>query len=457
MSSEIAIDVRGLGKSYPMYARPHHRLLELLLGQRGGRWRREHRALHDVSFQVRRGETLGIVGRNGSGKSTLLQILCGTLAPTDGEVVVRGRVAALLELGAGFNPEFSGRENVFLNGTVLGLTRAEVEARFDRIVAFADIGDFIDQPVRTYSSGMYVRLAFAVAIHVDPDILVVDEALAVGDEAFQRKCFARIEKLREQGCTILFVSHSAGTVIEICDRALLMDRGEAIAQGTPRELIAMYQKLVHAPADKTASVRQWIVEGARGSAGRPESAPPARMEAAAPDHAKPTEAEWDASLESLAPMEYERRGAHIVDARIEDAEGRKVNVLHAARRYVLRYRVAFDAVGVGVRFGMMIRTITGVDVSGVVSATPGEAIPVVDAASELDVAIAFRTLLAPGTYFVSMGVLGRFEGAEVFIDRRVDALAFRIVADDRWLGTGLVDLEVQTTYQVLPARSGAAA
>ena len=191
---------------------------------------------------MNKGETLGIIGRNGSGKSTLLQIICGILLATSGRVEVNGKVSALLELGAGFNPEYTGRQNVYIKGSILGLTTKAIEARFDDIMAFADIGDFINQPVKTYSSGMAVRLAFAVAISVDPDILIVDEALAVGDAAFQRKCFARIKHIQESGSTILFVSHGAGTVIELCSRALLLEKGELIASGSPKQVISHYHR-----------------------------------------------------------------------------------------------------------------------------------------------------------------------------------------------------------------------
>jgi lipopolysaccharide transport system ATP-binding protein len=445
MSSEIAIAVQGLGKTYPMYARPYHRLFELLLGRRDGRWRREHRALRDVSFEVKRGETLGIIGRNGSGKSTLLQILCGTLEATEGDVIVNGRVAALLELGAGFNPEFTGRENVFLYGTVLGLTREQVAQRFEAIERFADIGAFIDEPVRTYSSGMFVRLAFAVAIHVDPDVLIVDEALSVGDEAFQRKCFGRIAQLRDGGCTILFVSHSAGTVIEICDRALLMDGGEAIAHGAPRELIAQYQKLIHSSGEHAALVRDKIVKSSRMYRLEPSEFPaPARgvLNVAPHDDGD----DWDANLEAAPGVEYERRGATIRGARLETSEGRRVNVCRQGARYLLRYRIDFDRMSTGVRFGMMLRTVTGVDVCGAVSSLPADAIAVIDAGLGIDATIEFRCQLAPGTYFVSMGVLGREAASEVFLDRRVDALSFRVVQCESWLGTGLVDMDVETRY-----------
>ena len=237
--SSSAIAVRALGKRYEMYARPHHRLMQMLL--RGRRnFFREFWALRHVSFEIARGETVGIVGRNGSGKSTLLQLITGTLTPTEGDVEVRGRIAALLELGSGFNPEFTGRENVFLNGAILGISRAEMQAAMASIEDFAGIGDFIDQPVKQYSSGMMVRLAFSVAIHVTPDILLVDETLAVGDVAFQSKCLDRIRRLQEGGTAILLVSHAPNTIIEFCSRAVYLDHGSVVNAGPCREVLEQY-------------------------------------------------------------------------------------------------------------------------------------------------------------------------------------------------------------------------
>jgi lipopolysaccharide transport system ATP-binding protein len=238
-ASDLAIAVQNIGKMYHIYDRPHDRLKQMLW--RGARtYGRDFWALRHVSFAVSRGETFGVIGRNGSGKSTLLQIITGVLAPTEGEARVNGRVAALLELGSGFNPEFTGRENVFLNGAILGLEHAEIEARFDEIVAFADIGSFIDQPVKLYSSGMMVRLAFAVQSCIEPDILIVDEALAVGDIFFQQKCHRRIDALRERGSAILFVSHSMVDIRQYCQRALLLNNGEAVALGPSTDVVARY-------------------------------------------------------------------------------------------------------------------------------------------------------------------------------------------------------------------------
>ncbi len=252
MSSEIAIQVEHLSKCYAIYSKPQDRLKQSLLprvqrlvGRQPRQYYREFWALQDVSFEVRRGETVGIIGRNGSGKSTLLQMICGTLTPTGGSIRTNGRVAALLELGAGFNPEFTGRENVYLNASILGLSTEEIDDRFADIVAFADIGDFVDQPVKSYSSGMYVRLAFAVIAHVDADILVIDEALAVGDAFFTQKCMRFMRRFMETG-TVLFVSHDTAAVINLCHKALWLDQGRSLFQGTPKEaaeryLAAMYE------------------------------------------------------------------------------------------------------------------------------------------------------------------------------------------------------------------------
>lgn len=246
-SDEVAIRVTHLGKRYEIYDAPRDRLRQFIwprLQRRAGRtvrqYFREFRALEDVSFEVKKGETVGIIGRNGSGKSTLLQILCGTLAPSSGSVWSHGRVAALLELGAGFNPEFTGRENIFMNAAILGLTRAQTAACFDQIVAFAEIGEHLEQPVKTYSSGMYMRLAFSIAVAVAPDILVVDEALSVGDIAFQNKCMARIREMSENGTTILFVSHDLSTTQVICNRVIWLDQGRLIQAGDPVQVSRDY-------------------------------------------------------------------------------------------------------------------------------------------------------------------------------------------------------------------------
>jgi lipopolysaccharide transport system ATP-binding protein len=245
-SNDIAIRVHGLSKCYGIYANPRDRLkqfilprLQRLIGQTPKQYFREFWALKDVSFEIKRGETVGIIGRNGSGKSTLLQMICGTLNPTSGSIQTNGRIAALLELGSGFNPEFTGRENVYMNASVLGLSNEEIDARFDDIVAFADIGDFIEQPVKTYSSGMMVRLAFAVIAHVDADILVVDEALAVGDAFFTQKCMRFLRKFMKNG-TVLFVSHDTDGIKNLCNYAVWIEKGQVIQEGAPKDVCELY-------------------------------------------------------------------------------------------------------------------------------------------------------------------------------------------------------------------------
>lgn len=237
MSSETVIAVKDVGKAFRLYKRPQDRLLERIFPKR--EYAREFHALANVSFTINKGETVGIIGRNGSGKSTLLQLICGTLTPTLGQITVHGRVAALLELGAGFNPEFTGRENVYMNGAILGLSKADIEKRLDDIFAFAEIGEFIDQPVKTYSSGMYVRLAFAVIAHVDADILIIDEALAVGDALFTQKCMRFLRKFREKG-TILFVSHDSAAVTNLCQRAIWLHQGRIHEQGEAKTVCESY-------------------------------------------------------------------------------------------------------------------------------------------------------------------------------------------------------------------------
>lgn len=257
MCSDIAISVKDLTKTYRVFGHPSHRIKQMLTFGRA-RFYREFTALQDVSFEVKKGETVGIIGRNGSGKSTLLQLICGILKPTSGKVQVNGRISALLELGSGFNPEFTGRENIYFQGAVMGLSREEMDARFDEIVSFADIGEFIEQPVRTYSSGMYVRLAFAVAVSVEPDILVVDEALAVGDMAFQRKCFERIRQLlSNKRCIVLLVSHDLRQVERFCSRVILFQNGQAVADGPARDVCQKYyDQMSGAMKDESAQYKE---------------------------------------------------------------------------------------------------------------------------------------------------------------------------------------------------------
>ncbi len=254
-NNDIVLSVKNVSKCYEMYGKPSHRLWQTLsMGRKT--FYKEFWALRDINFEIKKGECVGIIGRNGAGKSTLLQIITGTLQPTAGSVEVKGRVAALLELGSGFNPEFTGRENVYMNASILGLTKAEIDARFDEIVTFADIGDFIEQPVKTYSSGMMVRLAFAVQVVVEPDILIVDEALAVGDALFQRKCYARMEQLIEKGMTLILVTHDTDTVKRICKRTIFLKSGQQAFDGSAEDGVLEYMRYLFPVENNTVSQKE---------------------------------------------------------------------------------------------------------------------------------------------------------------------------------------------------------
>ncbi|RDS88156.1 ABC transporter ATP-binding protein [Pseudomonas fluorescens] len=437
----MAIKVNGVNKCFHIYDSPRDRFLQMFNGRRK-KYFREFWALRDISFVVKKGETVGIIGRNGSGKSTLLQIICGTLTPTAGEVLTSGRVAALLELGSGFNPDFSGRENVYMNAAVLGLSREETDSRFSEIEAFAEIGDFIDQPVKSYSSGMMVRLAFAVAINVDPQILIVDEALSVGDELFQRKCFARIEAIKANGATILFVSHSGSTIVELCDRAILLDNGDKLTEGAPKNVIGKYQKLLYAPADKVESIR--AIVSAEGDV----ALTTLNVMAGSSQHtlSKNNIAEiedfYDPHLKSQSELSYESHGAVIDSPQIVNLAGEPVNCLTRGRTYRYTYKVNFSVAATGLRFGMMIKTLAGVELGGAVTAmSPQDAISYVSPGTVVQVEFAFECSLNPGTYFVNAGALGSVRGDETYLHRLLDACLFRVLPVSEQLATGVVDFK----------------
>lgn len=440
MSSEFAISVHDLSKCFHIYDKPRDRLFQMLARDRK-QYFREFWALRGVSFDIRKGETVGIVGRNGSGKSTLLQLVCGTLNPTYGTINTNGRIAALLELGSGFNPEFSGRENVYMNAAVLGLSREETDARFGEIEAFAEIGEFIDQAVKTYSSGMMVRLAFAVAINVEPQILIVDEALSVGDELFQRKCFARIEAIKESGATILFVSHSGSAVVELCDRAILLDSGEKLIEGAPKSIIGKYQKLLYAPREMVTTIRQEIISGAevKDISGSVNSVSAADREVASSESDE-MDAFYDPHLISQSVLSYESHGAWIERPQIVDRTSEPVNCLKRGETYRYTYKVRFETDAVAVRFGMMIKTPGGVELGGSVSAANLRgAVGLVKKGSVVQVEFNFQCRLNPGTYFLNAGVTGTAGESETYLHRLLDACLFRVLPIGDNIATGTVD------------------
>lgn len=425
MSSNFAIRIKNVSKNYVLYARPFDRLKQSLTRKPQGKL---VQAVKHVTLDIKRGETVGLVGRNGSGKSTLLQMVCGTLGISSGKLETHGRISALLELGAGFDPELTGHENIYLNASILGLPPHEIDARYDDIVEFSGIGDAIQQPVKTYSSGMYVRLAFAIAVASEPDILVVDEALAVGDEAFQRKCYARIRDIQSAGGTILLVTHSAATIIEMCDRAVLMEQGEMIAVGSPKNIINHYHKLIYAPKEKAeqvlASINSKVVA----------------VESAASD--------FDPDMRPQSTVVYESHGAIISNPRLETLKGAEVNQLERGKKYRYCFSVDFKKEARNVRCGMMIKTLSGMELGGSSSASIEKAIAKVTKGDKTEVSFEFEANLFPGVYFMNSGCSGMVGDKMTFLHRITDVLMFRVLPETGLSGTGTVDFAVTPKIKV---------
>jgi len=433
MSSEIAINLQNVSKCYHIYDKPRDRLLQMFAGQRK-QYYREFWALKNVSFDIKKGETVGIVGRNGSGKSTLLQVICGTLNQSVGDVQTQGRIGALLELGSGFNPEFTGHENVYMNAAILGLSRAEVDQRYDDIAAFADIGEFIHQPVKTYSSGMIVRLAFAVQAMVDPDILIVDEALAVGDERFQRKCFARLDELKAKGTSILFVSHSGPQVVELCDRAILMERGERICTGSPMEVVRAYQKLIYAPVEEQPR----LIEEFK-SIGSDKIVAETR-EVEVTQDVPPEDQFFDAGMVPESTTVYPEQGARIDAFEIFDKQGRRCNVLKAGGEYDIVMRGVITENVSRIFFAMHVRTVSGVVITGQRFPEEGKYFECEGAERAFRITFSFQMVMLPGVYFVGGGVWSETE--PTLCHRILDAIMFRLVSDQGARSFGYMDASI---------------
>lgn len=435
MTKSCCLSINALSKTYKVFASPVQRLLDLLGW--GGRYT-HHPALLPITFSLAKGETVAIVGANGSGKSTLLQLICGTLTPSGGDIVRHGRIAALLELGAGFNPEFSGLENIYLNASINGMSRAKTEAMLPAILEFADIGEYVYQPVKTYSSGMYVRLAFAVAIHVDPDILIIDEALAVGDEAFQRKCFARLREMQSQGVSILFVSHSAESVVSLCDRALLLDHGQLLFDGEPKQAVGLYQKLLYARPEQRDEVRQSILLQSVSAPPIPVSEDEVEAE---PKYGHPSHPDF--FIEGLVAQstDYVENGASIDNPMLLDEHGFRVNVLHKGNRYRYRFEIGLHHDVDNFFYGTLVKRIDGVSIGGVSSAPPQQASGVsLRAGTKLTVECEFELSLNAGTYFMNAGVYGDTPEYSGFLARKLDALVFKVLPNPAETATSYVDL-----------------
>jgi lipopolysaccharide transport system ATP-binding protein len=397
LRDDTAIIVRNLTKTYRIFGHPGDRIKQALtFGQK--QYHKEFTAIKDVSFEIKKGETVGIIGRNGSGKSTLLQLICGILKPTSGSVEVNGRISALLELGAGFNPEFTGRENVYFQGAVLGIAQKEMARRFNDIAAFADIGEFIDQPVRTYSSGMFVRLAFSVAIHVDPQILVVDEALAVGDAIFQAKCFQRIKSIQKAGGSILLVTHVLEQVGHFCDRVLILDSGNLLADGNASETLTLYTKKALKPATRPMDIR---------------------------------DLDDPFSSHSFYNAKETRWGDHaavITDACLIQNELTDPEVFSTGLKIELTIKVEFRDVVHQPVYGLTIKTADGAQLFTMNSrqSPSTSAFRSQKAGGLVKVCFRFQPFLDSGDYLISVGVACNTESGIVPHDRRYDSIFLRI-------------------------------
>ena len=406
---DVAIQVEHLSKMYKLYNKPSDRLKEAL----GMKVKvREHFALNDVNFQVSRGETVGIIGTNGSGKSTVLKIITGVVSPTKGEVKVDGRISALLELGAGFNGEYSGLENVYLNGTMIGFSKEEIDSKLDDLLTFADIGDFIYQPVKTYSSGMFVRLAFAVAINIDPDILIVDEALSVGDVFFQAKCYRKFEEFKQKGKTIVFVSHDLNSISRYCDRVILLNKGNILDEGDPKKIVDLYKKILVQRDEVPEELEQDEVEESIQTGTEFQRPFPRNPEV----------------------LEYGDKEAEIVDFTLEDAHGIATNTIQKMEKFTIKMKVHFKEDIDEVIYAFTIKDMRGTEITG--TNTMFEKIPVEPQKKGNTQIITFRQTmnLQGGEYLLSLGCTGYKGGEFTAFHRLYDVCSITVVASKNTVG-----------------------
>lgn len=438
MEQSYAIRVKNLDKMYKLYDRPMDRLKESLGLTRKKKYK-EHYALRDINIDIKRGETVGIIGTNGSGKSTILKIITGVLNPTAGEVEVDGRISALLELGAGFNMEYSGLENVYLNGTMCGFSREEIDSRLQAILDFADIGDYIYQPVKTYSSGMFVRLAFAVSINIDPEILIVDEALSVGDVFFQAKCYHKFEEFKKLGKTILFVSHDLSSVSKYCDRVILLNKGEKLAEGSPKEMIDIYKQVLvgqyeisdekdevsllndeelHAHAAAKAST-----EGQTGAGGGETS-------------------QNGAAGQSDQTLEYGTRQAMITDCYLTDDKGVKTTAVIKGSEFSVHMFVEFYEELPAPIFACSIKNPLGVEITGTNTMVEKAFLEPVSAGTKKEIVFQQKMSLQGGEYLISLGLTG-YEGDQFKVYHRLyDVESITVISDKNTVGYYDMDSKV---------------
>jgi lipopolysaccharide transport system ATP-binding protein len=449
MNSSPAVMASNLGKMYLLYKRPEDRLKQSILGRLGRNYARSFWALRNITMEVRHGEVLGIVGRNGSGKSTLLQVIAGILQPTEGLLQVNGRLAALLELGAGFNPEFTGRENIFLNGATLGLSEKEMRSKLDAIIDFAQIGQFIDQPVKLYSSGMYVRLAFSIATSVDPEVLIIDEALAVGDAYFQQKCYRRMREFKQSGKAILFVTHDAGAVKSLCDRAVWLEDGELRQMGDPGEVVSEYLAFLFGYQKRSLAATA-LPASAQGADASLTSHP---KDVDEPDHEslhtsqmlgtgmfsgstgeKCLERVAGGEPETLIPNVNRRYGdgrVEILGIGLYDANGQRIASAAQGQTIQIRISIRYNQKVPSPTFGYILRDRHGLDLASTNTDMEGAHLPPGEAGALHTVRFRVQLpVLAPGPYALTIGISDGDFLDYVMCDCIESMLVFEVLAEN---------------------------
>lgn len=408
MDKDIAIQVNNLVKTYKLYDKPKDRLKDALGFGKRKKLYKEHDALKGVSLSIKKGETVGIIGTNGSGKSTILKIITGVLNATSGEVQVDGRISALLELGAGFNMEYNGIENVYLNGTMMGFSKKEIDQKLPDILGFADIGDYVNQPVKTYSSGMFVRLAFAVAINIDPEILIVDEALSVGDVFFQAKCYHKFEEFKQMGKTIVFVSHDLSSISKYCDRVVLLNQGVKLKEGSPKEIIDAYKQVL---------VGQYPLPDIRNSF----------------DEATESE-QSNANVINPELLEYGTKAAVIDSYYLEDENGAKASALIKGSTCTMHMEVEILEDIEAPIFAFSIKNIKGVEITGTNTMFEKAFLEGVTKGQRKHISFTQRIDLQGGEYLVSLGVTGYEKEEFVVYHRLYDVMNITVISDKNSVG-----------------------
>ena len=466
-TKQLAIHVEGLNKVYRLYDHNRDRLIDSLGLARKKRYR-EHFALNNVDLDVYQGECVGIIGTNGSGKSTILKIITGVLNPTSGTVQVNGRISALLELGAGFNYEYNGIENVYLNGTMIGFSEKEIDEKLQDILDFADIGDYVYQPVKTYSSGMFVRLAFAVAINIDPEILIVDEALSVGDVFFQAKCYHKFEEFKKQGKTILFVSHDLSAISKYCDRAVLLNQGVKLGEGSPRDMIDIYKQVLVGQyelptGDKKANlaadedIRKLAAKKADGGASRTSSpdeeaaqGQPAQTGQAEDGNAgQPAEEGEGRPVPGLniQALEYGTKEAEIVEYYMTDGAGLRTSAILKGEPFTLHMKVKIHKDIAAPIFALSIKNIKGVEITGTNTMVERSFLESVKAGEVLAITFTQKVRLQGGEYLLSLGVTGYEKDAFTVYHRLYDILNLTVISDHDTVGYFDMESDVKVEYE----------